>query len=731
MPAGRAQAARVDRVINRIAVIVGQWLMALLLLAGAGPATAGILDRAALEQHVHQRLGDGYTLGERLSQLPVWPVFSRASGKPSLHAYLFESIDIEPVRGYSGKPIDLLITLTPAGRFIDVSLIKHYEPIFQSESATRELIDFAAQYNDLTIDHDIQFFKAWSKPSRDETTASLHGVLRGTVSATAIDRSILSAAVRVAEAGLDDPSGQARKPAPGGRIKRMGWVDLQDVGLIQPIEHSNAELERAFAGTPGARRDAAGIFKPGALAIQAWAMPVGLPQVGRNVLDPDGWLQVHELAQGDRWMFLILDDSRYRYTDGGKDAPRLHTVPALRQDDQTFALQPFPYEHKMRLSGRGSGVPDSAQPRLFGTAGDSGFDITRPFSIESRVVRSDSEGVATAVRFEHPFPIPEAARWLPKVERPAWLHVWEQRRIDLIILGVALSLLTVGLVGQRWLSFPARRLSWVRTLWLVFTLVFIGWWAQGQLTIVNITSALEALLHGESIDFLLADPMSVMLWVFVGITLFVWGRGTFCGWLCPFGAFQELISTVAGWFGLKRRQLHSRLDADLKWLKYLVLMAIIIGVMVGSPFTPWMIEIEPFKTAISMSFERAWPYVAWASACLALTLVVYRGFCRYLCPLGAALALLGRVRLLRWVPRRSACGTPCQTCRFRCSYQSISPKGVVDYAECFQCLECVSIYQDDRRCMPLIVEARRTKQRVIPLLAEDRAMAWSPSHESH
>ena len=171
--------------------------------------------------------------------------------------------------------------------------------------------------------------------------------------------------------------------------------------------------------------------------------------------------------------------------------------------------------------------------------------------------------------------------------------------------------------------------------------------------------------------------------------------------------------------GVPARQFHSRLDADLKWIKYLVLLAILIGVAVGSPFAAGLIEIEPFKTAISMSFERAWPYVLWAVFCLALSLFVYRGFCRYLCPLGAALALVGRVRLLSWIARRDACGQPCQTCRFRCSYQAISPKGAVDYAECFQCLECVSIYQDDKRCMPLILDGRRARRRVIPLVAQE------------
>ena len=130
-------------------------------------------------------------------------------------------------------------------------------------------------------------------------------------------------------------------------------------------------------------------------------------------------------------------------------------------------------------------------------------------------------------------------------------------------------------------------------------------------------------------------------------------------------------------------------------------------------------EVEPFKTAISLHFQRSWPYVAWAVACLALGVVVYRGYCRYICPLGAALAILGRLRLWRWIPRRAQCGTPCQTCRHACGYQAIAPSGKVDYAECFQCLDCVQVHDDDERCLPLVM-ARKGK--VIPIRALPASM---------
>jgi polyferredoxin len=96
--------------------------------------------------------------------------------------------------------------------------------------------------------------------------------------------------------------------------------------------------------------------------------------------------------------------------------------------------------------------------------------------------------------------------------------------------------------------------------------------------------------------------------------------------------------------------------------------------------------------------SRSWPFVAWAAVLIALGAVVYKSFCRYLCPLGAFLALAGRLRRLDRIARREECGQPCQLCRNRCEYEAIDAAGAVDYAECFQCMDCVAVHGSDVHC---------------------------------
>ena len=121
-------------------------------------------------------------------------------------------------------------------------------------------------------------------------------------------------------------------------------------------------------------------------------------------------------------------------------------------------------------------------------------------------------------------------------------------------------------------------------------------------------------------------------------------------------------------------------------------------------------EIEPFKTAITVYFLREWYYVAYAALWLLLGMVLFKGFCRYVCPLGAVMAIGGLIRGRDWIARREACGSPCQLCKVKCKYGAIEPSGKVAYSECFQCLDCVTIHDSPSQCVPLILAARREER---------------------
>ncbi len=695
------------------------------LLAPASPAHAGSLGRADLQALFPPPL----VVGERSVDLPAWPVFRPVGGALELQAHVFETIDLEPVAGYGGKPINLLVVMDRDGSFREVRLLSHTEPMFSAPKGTAVLSQFAQQYRGLTVDHDIQVLGARAERRQTETSATLHGVLAGTVSAMAIDKAVLESAAQVAVAraraaagagGATAAAGPTAAPPPRGandRYRKSGWNALVGERLVQPWRLSNRQVQAAFDTGPAAWRDPGGRSWPDGPAVDIWVALAGLPQAGRNLLDAPGWQQVRAAREQGQTVLLVLDGGRYPVAATAAPETARAAVLHLRQGGRDFALKPFDYRGGLALSGTRSGVARDAVPRLFtvdAAADGTRLDIEQALSLALALQRGSSDAAASVrAAFSQPFEIANAASYRPQREAPAWLAAWAKRGVDLAVLAVGLLVLTVALARQTWLTARPGRLLAFRTAYLLFTLGFIGWWAQGQLTILSLTSAIEAGVAGRALDFLLADPIAVVLWAFTGITLLVWGRGTFCGWLCPFGALQELVSRLTRRLGLRPRPLRRAVDQRLKGLKYGVLAALCASAAVSAGWTGTAVEVEPFKTAISQYFQRDWMYVAWALLCLAAGVVVYRGYCRYLCPLGAALAVLGRLRRWRWIPRRAECGAPCQTCRHRCAYQAITPAGQIQYEECFQCGDCVALHQDPHRCLPLLREARR----VIPIVA--------------
>jgi len=706
---------------------IRRWLLAACVLAGVfgmPVAQAAVLSKTQLQE----QFGETYLVGEKLTALPVWPVFHRSQVsrvRNELYAYAFETIDIEPVAGYGGKPINILVVMNPAGKFLDVRLLKQHEPIFQSPAANALLADFAQQYVDLTVQHSIQVLTPKAQRVVDEQKATLHGVTAGTVSVTAMDRTIMEAAAQVAYAKLDDPSAKKEVALPRGgddHYERMGWNQLVAAKLIQPISISNKEVEKRFADTTVAGLDAEGMIRPGNLAVDMWVSLAGLPQVGRNLFDAPGWREIRALRESGIDVIAVIDNSRYPTASSSANGSGRMARLTAHQGEQPFTLKELPFAHHLRITGQHSGVGSGAVLRLFATEKNAKLNLMLPVVVDLNLSRASAEAGQTRVEklWRHSMTIPNATTWQPTRETPAWWRIWQQRKVDLLILVVGLIVLSVALANQLWVSATQKRLAVFRVIYLVFTLGFVGWYAQGQLTIVNLSSLSGALLAGRSGEFLMSDPMAIVLWAFVGVTLLVWGRGTFCGWLCPFGALQELLNLAARRLGIKPHQFHRKVDAALKWFKYVVLATIVIAVLFNSPWLDTIVEVEPFKTSISMGFQREWPYVAWALACLALSVFVFRGYCRYICPLGAALAVLGYFRLWQWLPRRAECGTPCQTCRHGCGYQAIKPQGTIDYAECFQCLDCVTDYQDEQRCLPLIRERKGRDTlpgKVIPIQA--------------
>jgi len=298
------------------------------------------------------------------------------------------------------------------------------------------------------------------------------------------------------------------------------------------------------------------------------------------------------------------------------------------------------------------------------------------------------------------------------VEEPLWIAVWQERRFSIPALVAGLITLTSILVFQDWFAQRPKLLFYVRRGFLLYTVFFIGWYALAQLSVVNVLTFVHAFMRDFHWENFLIDPMLFILWSFVALTLLLWGRGVYCGWLCPFGAIQELLGQAARQLGVRQFELPNVVHERLWAVKYVILIMLFGLSLQSLGAAVRYAEVEPFKTAVTLHFQRPWPFVLYAAGLIAISVFNRKFFCKYLCPLGAALSIPGRFRVFDWwLRRRKECGRPCQVCANQCEVRAIRPTGEINHNECHYCLDCQVIYYSDRKCTPLVERRLKREQR--------------------
>ncbi len=674
--------------------------LGLLLLFAPRPGGAEPLS----PQDLAELIMPPFSLGERLNDQGVYSLLNSGGAEAG---YVFETEPLAPLPGFSGATINMLVVLDLEGTFLDVRMIEHNEPIFVSGLGDAPFHKFLEQYRGLSIASSIVVGTPYGGSSGGGALVYLDGVTKATASVRIAHESIMGAALAVAREKMQGlASGPPAHPDPSVD-EALTWDDLVTQGIATRKVVTNAEVQALFKDTQWEDDDAEAREYPEDTYLDLWLVDIGPRSVARAVLTDAGLAELDHflsISPNDEPL-LVIETARHGLV--GKDFVR-NTAPNLLSAAQGGL--PVALRDSDLFIDLASDVPDGTA-LILRTDRRLGFDPASPWQLLVSATREHGmfrpEIGSETIVVEHTSPERFFAR--PEVPKPSppWLDALRNRQTDLIILAVFLSGLTAALLLRQSQIAGHRVLTPMRLSILAVVLGFVGWWGQGQLSIVTVLGTLRTVIEGGSYVFLLYDPFSLAVWAAAILGFVLWGRGLFCGWLCPFGAMQEFAHHLGRLLRLPQIRLSKRWDTILKQVKYVVLAGL-IGVTF---FVPDQIdkaaEIEPFKTAITTYFVREWYYVAYAAFWLLAGTVLFKGFCRYVCPLGAVMAIGGLFRGRDWIARRTECGTPCQLCRVKCQYQAITPKGDIQYSECFQCLDCVSLHDDSARCVPLIIAARR------------------------
>lgn len=173
-----------------------------------------------------------------------------------------------------------------------------------------------------------------------------------------------------------------------------------------------------------------------------------------------------------------------------------------------------------------------------------------------------------------------------------------------------------------------------------------------------------------------------------------------CGFLCPFGWFQELLHRIP------TRKLSTKKLRPLTYLKYVILLVMVVllpafavnDVGMGDPFfCKYLCPQGVLEGAIPLALVNSGIRAAlgklftWKLCILlavtALSILFYRPFCKWLCPLGAFYALFNKVSLLQMKVDANAC-ISCGKCARACG-MDVDVTKTPDHAECIRCGKCV------------------------------------------
>jgi len=639
----------------------------------------------------------------------VWTIYKKAEGKSKeILGYAFETNDLARIPAYSGEPVNVLVAIDDKGVYLGAKVLEHHEPIILAGIPEAKLFKFTDQYSGLNV-------KDRLKVGGNNTEGVVHidGLSGATVTVMVMNVAIVKAATIVARSlGIISASQEAIQPM--GTIyadvfKQADWNTLTGDGSIRKLYLNRKTVDEAFIGTAGEHIEEAKPDEKQDVFAEIYFAQVNIPIIGRNLLGDSEYDYLISILKPGEHAIALLGNG-YSYKGSGYVRGGIFDRIQILQNYEAFAFRDL--DHNRVTDIYIDGAPKFKEMSLFIVREHHNFNPAADWQLELLVRRQTGAIDSAFTSFKADYHtldkyVDRPPLIMPEPELSLTQQVWQEKNVEITILVILLFIVVVSLFFQDILVRHPTFMHNFRHLFLIITVVFIGWSWGGQLSIVNVFTFLQAFMGDFSWDLFLLDPVIFILWGAAAVTMILWGRAVYCGWLCPFGALQELMNIFARYIKIPQFELPWAVHERLWAIKYLILLALFGLSMESLALAEQFAEIEPFKTTFLLKFDRQWPFVLYASALLIINIFNRKFFCRYLCPLGAALSTSNSIRLFSWLRRRPECGQPCKTCAKECEIQAIDPDGVINMRECHYCLDCQVTYFNEEKCPPLKKMARK------------------------
>ena len=607
---------------------------------------------------------------------PVYEAYGSdpTTGQEVLLGYLFLTSDWPPeLKGYTST-IKTLVGMDLTGKITGARVVEYYESLRSSRGDFLRGNSFERQFA--------------GKDVRDafRIRRDLFTISGATITAAVVASGIRNAARRVA---------MARWPGPGGEVTpeefgRLSWPDLVMRGFGERLQG----------------------IQSGILQIELHFVPITDEETGRVLLGDSYDRALRRLgaqAEGRPLLMVGLDGplaglfrARALTIQRGSDTLRFAT--------RDIAMTGAPRSGKLSRQFRNVALiamdPSFDPKEKFTWHLDFGGWFPA-FSLEHQ---GEPEIIVAAAPAPTPTPVAAPALEEPTVpvappdalpdEVPAAAESTEPTEVPAVEAAPVFDPIPLDFADESEETVLQRTLestSWVRFTTLAFILVFasaaffskvillrwavlaatliiLGFGGGGFLSVSHITAGIKV---GPGVY--LEDLPLLLLVVFTIVTTLLWGR-VFCGFLCPFGVLQDLMEHIVP--KKLRRKFPHPVHESAVYLKYGVLGVILVPAIAGSDISIFQ-YFEPFGTVFFLSRST----VLWviAGAVLIASAIIPRFYCRYLCPLGASLALASLLSPFR-IKRVRQCAV-CTVCEHSCPTGAIQRESI-DFKECVRCNVC-------------------------------------------
>ncbi|MHB8232563.1 MAG: 4Fe-4S binding protein [bacterium] len=628
------------------------------------------------------------------------PVVYGYSSKGKFAGYIFLSTNLVNIKSYSGKPLVSLISINKKGIIKGVRVIHIDDPIFLIGIPVTKLYSFTDQY----IGRNIKSHIYIGGKGKNHVSA----IASASVTTVAMDQTIMMAARRFAAKAGIIKSIPSVKYKLKNIYKPADWKKLRENGSIKKFVISCSQM-----GVKGCSGPYETLYY-GILSV---------PGIGKNLL---GNYQYGYLSR--RWKkrneaaFFVIANGISSFLGSGFVRGGVFEKFHLEQGYSSIIFRDFDFNYISALNIKG--VPNFKEGGIF-TIPLSKFNPILPFHIVFTFHKHVSHGSMLKKEsfqtFYTSYHLPgkyyiSAYHYVKKLKpyEIAWIKYFRYI-VPLVLFLIVLTVIFIikdKIIVKK--TSPNGRKGIKRLYYSVMLLflVLIGIIKPSQPSITHLYTIYDSLFVSYNPTLFLLDPLIFILFVFIFITAIVWGRGVFCGWVCPFGIIQEYIYRIKEWIlpeKLAKKislEFNNKFHFRLIYLKYAIFIILMAAAVISIAWGERLAEVEPFKTVFYLHFERQWYFVSYAVILIGISALSYRFFCKYMCPVGASFGLLSKLKIFS-IKRYEECKS-CKICTRSCTIRAIDDKGKINRSECFYCLECQINYNDEKIC-PHLLKLKKNK----------------------